>query len=140
MTFIIYLLEQIISTMDKKVKIGPNIRFIRNLKGFKQEAVASELGVSQAEYSLIENSDLVDDQIIIQIAQILNVTPELIKEFNENQAFYSIENKVDNTTISENAHGIHQIFSPVEKVVELYERLLASEREKIEILKSQNKN
>lgn len=126
--------------MEKVIKIGPNIRFIRNLKGLKQEAVASELGISQAEYSLIENSDLVDDQIIIQIAQVFNVTPELIKEFNENQAFYSIENKVDNTTINESAHGIHQVFSPVEKVVELYERLLASEREKIEILKSQNNN
>lgn len=124
--------------MDKTIRIGPNIKFIRNIKGIKQEVVANELGISQPEYSLIENSDVVDEQIIIQIAQILNVTPELIKEFNENQAFYSIENKVENTTISESAHGIHQVFSPVEKVVELYERLLASEREKIEILKSQN--
>lgn len=124
--------------MDKTIRIGPNIKFIRNIKGVKQEVVATELGISQPEYSLIENSDVVDEQIIIQIAQILNVTPELIKEFNENQAFYSIENKVEGTTISESAHGIHQVFSPVEKVVELYERLLASEREKIEILKSQN--
>ncbi len=122
--------------MEKSVRIGPNIKFLRNLKGLKQEAVAIELGISQSEYSLIENSDTVDDQIIFQIAQIINVTPEIIKEFNENQAFYSIENKVENTTITENAHGIHQVFSPVEKVVELYERLLASEKEKIEILKS----
>ncbi len=122
--------------MEKSVRIGPNIKFLRNLKGLKQETVAIELGISQAEYSLIENSDAVDDQIIFQIAQIINGTPEIIKEFNENQAFYSIENKVDNTTITENAHGIHQVFSPVEKVVELYERLLASEKEKIEILRS----
>lgn len=124
--------------MEKTIRIGPNIKFIRNLKGLKQEAVAIELGITQAEYSLIENSDSVDDQIIIQVAQIFNVTPEVIKEFNENQAFYSIENKVENNKISENSHGIHQVFSPIEKVVELYERLLTSEREKIEILKSQN--
>ncbi|WP_447768531.1 helix-turn-helix domain-containing protein [Sphingobacterium faecium] len=124
--------------MEKTIKIGPNIRFIRNLKGFKQEAIAIELGISQPEYSIIENSDVVPENIIIQIAQILNVTPELIKEFNENQAFYSIENKLENNTISDNSYGIHQIFSPVDKVIELYERLLASEREKIEILKSQN--
>ncbi|MDF0720146.1 helix-turn-helix transcriptional regulator [Kaistella sp. PBT33-4] len=126
--------------MEKAVRIGPNIKFLRNLKGFKQEAVAIELGISQAEYSLIENSDLIDDDIIFQIAKILKVTPEVIKEFNENQAFYSIENKVDNTTINEQAYGIHQIFSPIEKVVELYERLLASEKEKIEILKTKNNN
>jgi transcriptional regulator with XRE-family HTH domain len=123
--------------MEKTVRVGPNIRFLRNLKGFKQEAVAMELGISQAEYSLIENSDAIDDEIIFQIAKIFNVTAEVIKEFNENQAFYSIENKVDNTTINEQAHGIHQVFSPIEKVVELYERLLASEKEKIEILKNQ---
>ena len=126
--------------MEKTVRIGPNIKFLRNLKGLKQEAVAMELGISQAEYSLIENSDLIDDEIIFQIAKIFKVTAEVIKEFNENQAFYSIENKVDNTTINEHAHGIHQIFSPIEKVVELYERLLASEKEKIEILKTKNNN
>lgn len=126
--------------MERKVKIGRNISFIRNLKGFKQETVALELGLSQPEYSLIENSEDVDDDIIIQIAQILKVSPDIIKEFNENQAFYNIENKLDNTTIHENGHGIHQVFSPVDKVVELYERLLASEKEKIEILKSQIKS
>lgn len=126
--------------MEKAVRIGPNIKFLRNLKGFKQEAVAIELGISQAEYSLIENSDLIDDEIIFQIAKILNVTAEVIKEFNESQAFYSIENNVDNATINEHAHGIHQVFSPIDKVVELYERLLASEKEKIEILKSKNNN
>lgn len=126
--------------MEKKVNIGRNIAAIRNLKGFKQEAVAMELGITQPEYSLIENSDEIEESIIRQVAQILNVTPEIIKEFNENHAFYSIENKIDNTTIHENGHGIHQVFSPVDKVVELYERLLASEREKIEILKSQIKD
>ncbi|MGB3103939.1 helix-turn-helix domain-containing protein [Sphingobacterium siyangense] len=125
--------------MEKTRRIGRNIRFLRNLKGLKQETVALELGISQPEYSLIENSDNVDESIIEQVAKILDITPEVIKEFNENQAFYSIENRVDNTTIHENGHGIHQIFSPVDKVVELYERLLASEREKIEILKSQIK-
>lgn len=123
--------------MERKVKVGRNIKFLRNLKGIKQETVALELGISQPEYSLIENSEDVEDSIIFQVAQILNVTPEIIKEFNENQVFYNIENKVDNTTIHENGHGIHQVFSPVDKVVELYERLLESEREKIEILKSQ---
>lgn len=122
--------------MEKKIKVGRNIKFIRNLKGLKQEAIAMELGISQSEYSKLENSDNIDEALITKVAQVLKVSPELIKEFNENQAFYSIENKIDNTTISENSQGIHQVFNPIEKVVELYERLLASEREKIEILKS----
>lgn len=124
--------------MERTIKVGSNIRFIRNIKGIKQEAMAMELGITQPEYSVIENSETVDDQLIFEIAKILNVTPEIIKEFNENHAFYSIENRIDNTTIHENGHGIHQVFSPVEKIVELYERLLASEKEKVDILKSRS--
>lgn len=125
--------------MKREVRIGHNVQIIRNLKGIKQETIASIIGISQSEYSIIENSDVIDDGLLVKIAEILNVTPEIIKEFNENHAFYSIENKIENTTISENGYGIHQVFSPVEKIVELYERLLESEKEKIEILKAQNK-
>lgn len=125
--------------MKRDIKIGYNIQVIRNLKGLKQEVVANEIGISQSEYSIIENSNSIDDTLLAKIAAVLNVTPEIIKEFNENNAFYSIENKIENTTISENGYGIHQVFSPIEKIVELYERLLQSEREKIEILKAQNK-
>lgn len=119
--------------------IGKNIQKLRILKGFKQETLAEELGMSQSEFSILENSEIIEDVIIIKIAEILNLTPEIIKEFNENHAFYSIDNKLENVTIHENGHGIHQVFSPIDKVVELYERLLTSEREKLEMLKELTK-
>ncbi|RXJ45390.1 helix-turn-helix domain-containing protein [Gelidibacter gilvus] len=127
--------------MEKNVTshIGKNIQKLRILKGFKQETLAKELGMSQSEFSFIENSEIIDDVVIIKIAEILNLTPEIIKEFNENHAFYSIDNKLENVTIHENGQGIHQVFSPIDKVVELYERLLASEREKLEMLKQLTK-
>lgn len=50
-----------------------------------------------------------------------------------------ITNKIENSTIQEHGHGIHQVFSPIDKVVELYERLLESEKEKIRILLNKKK-
>ncbi|WP_335967328.1 helix-turn-helix transcriptional regulator [Galbibacter sp. PAP.153] len=119
----------------KKSHIGRNITALRNLKGIKQEALAIETGISQSEISAIENSEEVEEEKLSKIAKALNLTPEVIKAFDETYAFYSIDNKLENVEIKETAHGIHQVFSPVEKVVELYERLLASEKEKVEILK-----
>lgn len=118
--------------------IGKNIQKLRNLKGIKQEILAQSLGISQSELSKIENSEVVDEMIIIKVAEILNLSSEIIKEFNENHSFYSIDNKLENVEIKDNAQGIYQVFSPIEKVVELYERLLKSEREKIDMLKEVN--
>lgn len=124
---------------NRTVHIGRNISRMRGLRGFKQEALASELGISQAEFSNIENAITIDDNLLIQIADILNVPPEAIKNFDENMVVYYINNKIENSTIQESAHGIHQVFSPIDKVVELYERLLESEKEKLRILRNKKK-
>lgn len=137
MTFIKF--TQILKLMKATEKnqtrhMGHKIARVRGLRGVKQETLANELGISQAEFSNIENADYVDDNILNQIAEILNVPSEAIKNFDESLAVYYINNKIENSTIQENGHGIHQVFSPIDKVVELYERLLESEKEKIRIL------
>ncbi|NCU05223.1 MAG: helix-turn-helix transcriptional regulator [Chitinophagaceae bacterium] len=116
--------------------IGRKVEKLRKLKGVKQETLAISVGLTQPEISTIENSETIDEALLIRIAEALNLTPEIIKDFDESHAFYSIDNKVDNVTIHDTGHAIHQVFSPIDKVVELYERLLASEREKIDILKN----
>ena len=50
------------------------------------------------------------------------------------KAIYNINNIRDNT-FEQGATSIAQQFNPLDKIVELYERLLQSEREKIELLK-----
>ncbi len=127
-------------TLSTPSHIGRKIEKLRKLKGVKQEALAISIGVTQPEISQIEKSETIGEELLQKIADALNLSPEIIKDFDENHAFYSIDNKLDNVTISESAHGIHQVFSPIDKVVELYERLLTCEREKIEILKSSQKN
>ena len=120
----------------EKPHIGKNIMILRKLKNIKQETLAVETRISIAEISFIEKSRYVDEEKLSRIAIAMNLSPEIIKGFNEDVAIYSIDNKLENVKITETAHGIHQVFSPIEKVVDLYERLLASEKEKIEIIKN----
>lgn len=115
---------------------GKKIARYRQLKGIKQEVLARDLGISQSEMSRIENLEVIEKELFNQIAEALEVSEEFLRSFDENSALYQISNNIDNSTISENSSGISQVFNPLDKVIELYERLLQSEREKIEILKN----
>ncbi len=115
--------------MAETLHIGRKISRIRELRGMKQEALAAELGISQQAVSKIEQSAEVENEALERIAKILGVTVEGLKHFTEDSVFNNINNFHDNS--------IQNNFNPIEKVIELYERLLQSEREKIELLKSQ---
>lgn len=107
--------------------IGRKISRIRELRGMKQEALAAELGISQQAVSKIEQSAEVEIEALNRIASALGVSVEGLKHFTEDSVFNNINNFHDNS--------IQNNFNPIEKVIELYERLLASEREKVEMLK-----
>lgn len=126
--------------MQKPVKkhIGQNLQRVRVYLGVKQDALASDLNMSQQAVSKIEQQEEIDDDLLKQIADALGVSPELIRNFDLERAVYNINhNNYREATISEGAttYAISQQVNPIEKIVELYERLLQSEREKIEILK-----
>ena len=115
--------------------IGKKIERIRMYFGIKQETLAADLGITQQAISHIENQATIDDALLGQIAEALGVSPEVIKTFDEDKAIYNINNyNYSDATIAEGATAIVQQINPVEKIVELYERLLKSEREKNEIL------
>jgi transcriptional regulator with XRE-family HTH domain len=113
--------------------IGRNVQKVRVYMGVKQEALAAELGMSQNAISKIEQEDNIEDTLLSKIANVLGVSPEVIRDFDLEKAIYNINNIRDNT-FQEGSTSIAQQFNPVEKIVELYERLLKSEREKNEIL------
>ena len=104
--------------------LGQKIIRIRELIGMKQETLATQLGVSQQTVSRIEQSPTVDDEKLQLIAEILGVTAEGIKAFNEEAIIQNINN-----TFNDNA--IQNQLNPLEKVVELYERLLREARQQI---------
>ncbi len=130
------------STATKPNHIGHKISRIRELRGLKQEALALELNVSQQTVSKIEQSETVDDQILDQISRILGVSAEGIKNFSEEAVFNYFNSFNDNSAGTFNHHCT---FNPLDKLIEafeenrkLYERLLESEREKIELLKNKS--
>ncbi|MBD3584109.1 helix-turn-helix domain-containing protein [Flavobacterium selenitireducens] len=112
----------------KQNHIGRKISRIRELRGMKQEALADFLGISQQAISSIENSQDVDDNKLSQIASALGVTKEGIKQFSEEAVFNIINNTFTDYSSNNNNYLCH--INPLEKIVELYERLVETEREK----------
>jgi transcriptional regulator with XRE-family HTH domain len=130
--------------MAETLHIGRKISKIRELRGMKQEALAALLGVSQQSISKIEQSAEVEDLALDKIAVALGVSPEAIKNFNEDAVLNIINNTfTSHDTSTLNAINFQPTFNPLDKLVEvfednkkLYEQLLASEREKVELLKN----
>jgi Predicted transcriptional regulators len=116
--------------------IGRKIQRIRELRGIKQAVLASELGISQSAVVDLEHSDTVDEDKLQKVADILGVNPEAIKSFSEEALVFHIQNMHDQATAY--AYNFQCTYNPLDKVVELYERLLKSEKEKA--ILSGNKN
>ena len=124
-------------TTDKlrKRHTGRNVQRVRMYFGVKQEALAADLGITQQEVSKIEQQEEIEEEVLSQIAGVLGVSPEVIRDFDVERAIYNINNIRDNT-FEQGATSIAQQFNPIEKIIELYERLLQSEREKVDLLKN----
>ena len=125
------------STAIKPKHIGRNISRIRELKDMKQEALAYALGISQQTISTIENSETVDEQRLIEIAKVLEVSVEAIKNFSEEAVFNffnTFNDTVSNSSFGQGTYNNECNFNPLDKVVELYERLVQAEKDKVEYL------
>jgi len=129
--------------MSETLHIGRKISRIRELRGWKQEVLADKLEISQQAVSKIEQSEKIEDEVLEKIASALGVTSEGIKKFNEEAVFNIIGNNYHDHSSSVQYQCT---FNPIDKLIEvyeenkrLYEQLLASEQEKVELLKSQSK-
>ncbi|MGL4581424.1 MAG: helix-turn-helix domain-containing protein, partial [Flavobacterium sp.] len=117
--------------------IGKNISRIREIKGMKQITLAELLGVSQQQVSIIENSESVEDSKLENIAKILEVPIDAIKEYSDDKVMNIINSTITDSSIYNN----FCTFNPLDKLIEaheenkkLYERLLEAEKEKIAYL------
>lgn len=104
---------------------------------------AWELGEdwSQKRISLLEQKEEIEQDILVKVAEILKVPAEAIKNFDEDTAI-AYFNTFNDQSVSHviGNHGTYN-FNPIDKWVEaleenkkLYERLLQSEKEKVELL------
>ena len=68
--------------------IGSKIQKVRELRGFSQEYVGSQLGVSQQYYSRMESGQMdLDEDTLTKIATILEVDKEKLRSFDTNLVF-----------------------------------------------------
>lgn len=116
---------------QRTMHLGKKIEKLRELKGIKQETLAKELGITQQAVSKLERSANIEEERLQYIAKALGVTAEAIRHFNEEAIFNTIIEK--NEVINQHCEVVTHNHS-LEKVIELYERLLHIEREKVERL------
>jgi len=122
------------STAIKPKHIGRNISRIRELKDMKQEALALALGLSQQAVSNIENSETIDEQRLVEVAKALEVSVEAIKNFSDEGVINYFNSFHDNIVTTGSIFATDCTFNPLDKVVELYERLVQAEKDKVEYL------
>ena len=131
------------SEKNTRMHLGRKISRLRELRGMKQDTLALELGISQQSVSKLEQSEVIEDSTLEKIALVLGIPADSIRNFDEEKMIYNIQNNYENSNNSGANIGYQVTFNPLEKVIELYEenrklyeKLLASEKEKVELLRT----
>lgn len=123
--------------MAKTIHQGRNIKHFREILNIKQEGLAMELGDdwNQRRISLLEQKEVIDDDILEQVAKVLKIPVETLKNHDIEGQVHNIQNNFDNAVIHSGPTLNYQCtFNPIDKIVELYEALVKSEREKIDLM------
>lgn len=132
--------------IEKTIHEGRNVKRIREIFGIKQDVLASELGLSQQAVSALEQKEKIDEKILTDVAKVLKVPVDAIRNMTDDAAFTFV-NTFNDSSVN-NGPYYQCTFNPLEKYIEalnkymetmeqnknLYERLLQSEREKVGLL------
>ena len=120
------------STASKTIHEGRNVKRFREMLGMKQEALASALGEdwNQKKISLLESKESIEAPILEDVAKALKVPVDAIKNFDEEAALNVINNTFNDHAVM-NGILYNPTFNPLDKVVELYERMIKEKDEKI---------
>jgi hypothetical protein len=73
--------------------------------------------------------EVIDSELLAEIAKALKIPVEAIMNFDEEAVFNIIGN-----TYHDQAASVYYTFNPIEKLVELYERLLREKEQRIVLL------
>ena len=127
-----------------RVHHGRNIRRTRIEKDIKQEALSELVHLSQPAISKYEKMRVIDDEMLQRFARALNVPFDYLKNTEEDAQTVVFENNTvnnnDNASTSidgyiEENNGVNN-FNPIDKITELYERLLKEKDEKYAALEN----
>ena len=141
-----------------RVHHGRNIRRTRIEKNMNQEGLSKLVHLSQPAVSKYEKMKVIDDEMLQRFARALNVPFDYLKTLEEDAQTVVFENNTVNN--SEQSAGVANIsmgivksdtedsindsrvnnFNPIDKITELYERLLKEKDEKYAALERRLQN
>ena len=123
-----------------KTHRGHSIKRVRDMLGIKQETLAAELNMPQQAFSKLEQKEQIEDEMLDKIAKILHVSTEALKTMSEEATinYFNAFTKSAHARIF--SHNCLCTLNPIDKIVELYERLVKAEQEKVALLEEQLKN
>ena len=134
-------------TLNGRIHHGRNIKRTRIEKHIKQDALCDLVHLSQSAISKYEKMRVIDDEMLERFAKALDVPVEELKELEEEAPMVVFENNTNNiennqggsvNTIGLNGEiGGNTINNPLDKVNELFERLLKEKDERIALLEEQ---
>jgi transcriptional regulator with XRE-family HTH domain len=140
-----YICFEQLKVMEKMIHQGRNVKRFREMLGIKQEALAFELGEewNQRKVSVLEGREVIEPELLADIARVLKVPVEAIKTFDEEAVINIISNTINNhdNASGDSVFNYYPTINPVEKWMEaleenkrLYEMLLKEKDEKIMLL------
>jgi transcriptional regulator with XRE-family HTH domain len=105
------------------VPLGYKIRRVREFKNLSQQYVADKLSVSQSTYSDMENGKItVSDEKLAMIANVLDVSVDVINEYNDQVVFNSC---------TQSGYINTNNINPIDKIEEIYKQLIEVHEKRI---------
>lgn len=124
--------------MEKQIHEGRNLKRLREMLGIKQEALAMSLGEdwNQKKISLLEQKEIIEPVILQQLSAALKIPIPSFREFDPEIVLLRFHQNLTENCPQPSNHPFQKIIEIYEeKIIVLYERMLACEREKVEIMK-----
>jgi len=114
------------------MKIGDKIKRIRDIKGLKQEDIASLLKITPQAYSKVErNETKLDTDRLEEIAKIFKMSVDEIQQFDERNLFMNnLQECKDSLTIN----NINNFYTNDQA---MFETMIAQQKEMIDMLKDE---
>ncbi|TWP24025.1 helix-turn-helix domain-containing protein [Apibacter muscae] len=119
------------ATTIKGTNHEPNLRRWREWRNINQEVLAEKIGVSQATLSGYEKKDKLEQEVLEKLAKALEIPVEAITEINEGAPINIFSGTWNDSSVAQN---YQPTFNTLDKIVELYEKLLETEKEKVRLL------
>ncbi|HCO68390.1 MAG TPA: transcriptional regulator [Dysgonomonas sp.] len=134
---------------EKRIHHGRNVKLARSWKNMTQNDLAEKLNVYQTDISSLEKEEIISDEMLDKIAMAMDVSPDFFKNFKPDAVMktYNQQNDINSAKDANDTINVWQgevevgelqqntTNYPLDKVTELYERLLAEKDKQIEQLK-----